>query len=118
MTVPRQQLAPWVFVLAFGGVVSLALVLLRAYSLDTFVWLLTHPEAFAGALAVAARAVGKGVSKLPHFRNGTPERELDAARLALYSQVLRASDTLTAVQAELDSLYARVMKLRSSLPGG
>ncbi len=100
-----------------GGLLALTFAALAAWKLDALVWLVAHPEALGVGVAAVARAVGAGVTRLPHFRNGISDRTIDGARSALYGQVLRATDTLTVVQAELDSLYARVVSLRDSIPG-
>lgn len=114
----RHRIAPWIFVLTFGAVASLILVGVSAYRVEYLVWLTLHPEALGGGLAAVAGAIGKGVSMLPHFRNGPTPREIDTARERLYAQVIEATDTLTAVQGELDLLYSHVVQLRDSIPRG
>jgi hypothetical protein len=115
---PKHRLAPWVFVLVFGALVTGILTGLAAYRLESMVWLSLHPEALGGMLTALAAGVGKGVRMMPHFRNGLPPRELDAARERLYDAVIHACDTLTAMQGELDSEYQRVVKLHGQQPDG
>lgn len=99
-----------------GGVVTGALLMLAAVRLDWMVWLALHPESLGVGVAVAARMLGAGTKRLPHFRHLATHRTLDTAREVLYREVIAATDTLTAVQAELDLAYERVTRLRDKIP--
>lgn len=114
----RHRVAPWVHMLVLGGVISLAFVGVAAWRIETLVWLTLHPEVIGVLVAGVSGIVGATVRQLPHFRNGPTPRELDTARERLFGEVLAATDTLTVIQGELDYMYARVVKLRDSLPKG
>lgn len=115
-TIPKHELAPWVFTLALGAFVSGALLAIAAVRLDWLVWLTLHPEAFGAGIAAVANVLGRGVKRLPHFKHPTTGRAVDTAREVLYREVIAATDTLTVIQGELDSAYERVVKLRDKLP--
>ncbi len=95
-----------------------ALLVIAAVRLDVMVWLALHPEALSLGTTTLAAVVGKAVRSLPHFHRDNLPRQLDTARERLYRKVIEATDTLTALQSELDLAYERTVKLRDDIGGG
>lgn len=95
--ITRAQTAPWIHTLALFGIITAAFSWLH---IPAIAWLLEHPEALAGAVALITRALGWGVGRLPHLQTGERAYVINIDRV--HRRVESVVDSLSYIQAECD----------------
>lgn len=94
----RTQTAPWIHSVALFGAIT---ALFSWLHIPAIAWLLEHPEAMAGAVVFVSRALGWGVSRMPHLR--TSERDYVISMDRVHRRIESVVDSLSYIQAECDT---------------
>lgn len=107
--VTRTEIAPWVHTLTLAGALAAIVSWLH---IPAIAWLLEHPEALAGGVAIVSRLLGIGVSKLPHFQ--ATDRRHTVAIDRVHQRIESVIDSLAYIQAECDTAADAAKRARQT----